>query len=64
MLHMSVDGESYLKLFNESTEGIVYVNVSHEHGWRVKLFNKSTEGIVYVNVTHEHGWRVILETIQ
>jgi hypothetical protein len=34
---MSMDGGAYLKLFNKSTGGNVYVNVSHEHGWRVIL---------------------------
>jgi hypothetical protein len=26
-----------VQLFNKSTEGIVHVNVTHEHGWRVIL---------------------------
>jgi hypothetical protein len=37
MLHMSMDGESYFKPLNKSTGGNVYVNVTHEHGWRVIL---------------------------
>jgi hypothetical protein len=57
---MSMDGESYLKLFSKSTRGNVYVTVIHMIiGVEsfLKLLSKSTGRNVHENVvTHEHGW--------